>query len=63
MSLSKAIKSGKEKRKEYRGAKACDTLCRNHGSCLHCLSNRLHKYLKKDLASKQELSDYRKNFL
>lgn len=40
MSLDKAIKSGKEKRRQYRGAKAVDCTCRNHGSCAYCLSNR-----------------------
>ena len=33
MSLDKAIKHGKEHRKPYRGAKAVDKSCRNHGSC------------------------------
>lgn len=31
MSLEKAIKYGKEKRKPYRGAKAVDGWCKNHG--------------------------------
>jgi hypothetical protein len=31
MSLDKAIQHGKEKRKQYRGAKAFDPACRNHG--------------------------------
>ena len=31
MSLDKAIKHGKEHRKPYRGAKAIDPTCRNHG--------------------------------
>ncbi len=40
MSLDKAIEHKKEHRKEYRGAKAIDTTCRNHGSCSYCESNR-----------------------
>lgn len=32
MSLDKAIENGKEKRKSYKGAKAIDCTCRNHGS-------------------------------
>ena len=44
MSLDEAIKHGKEKRKPYRGAKACDPWCRNHGYCWICRENRLHKY-------------------
>ena len=43
MSLDKAIKHGKEKRKQYHGAKACDPWCRNHGYCWICRENRLHK--------------------
>ena len=43
MSLDKAIKHGKEKRKPYRKAKAVDATCRNHGSCPHCKKNRMHK--------------------
>lgn len=42
--LDKAIASGKERRKPYRGAKAIDRSCRNHGGCVWCESNRLHKY-------------------
>lgn len=44
MSLDKAIKHGKEHRKPYRGGKAVDSTCRNHGGCPCCLSNRMHKY-------------------
>lgn len=44
MSLDKAIAHGKEHRKPYRGAKAVDPSCRNHGTCEYCKSNRLHKY-------------------
>lgn len=40
MSLEKAIVSGKEKRKAYRGSKAFDCTCRNHGSCSYCERNR-----------------------
>lgn len=43
MSLNKAIKSGKEHRKPYRGAKAVDKQCRNHGSCPRCYSNRVYR--------------------
>ena len=47
MSLNKAIKYGKERRKAYRGAKAVDRTCRNHGSCPYCRENRLHKFRDK----------------
>ena len=49
MSLDKAIEHKKEKRKPYRKAKAVDKTCRNHGSCLWCRSNRLHKFRDKYL--------------
>ena len=40
MSLDKAIHHKKEKRKPYRGSKAIDCTCRNHGSCTFCEHNR-----------------------
>ena len=43
MSLNKAIKHNKEKRKEYYGAKRIDPSCRNHGGCPYCEGNRLYK--------------------
>jgi hypothetical protein len=43
MSLDKAIASGKEKRKPYRGSARFDHSCRNHGSCGWCLGNRTHQ--------------------
>ena len=52
MSLHKAIESGKEHRKEYRGAKAIDPSCRNHGDCPWCTEGRKHKYKKAELKYK-----------
>ncbi len=49
MSLDKAIKYGKEKRKPYRKAKAIDKSCRNHGSCKWCEENRTYKNKKRML--------------
>lgn len=40
MSLDKGIEHKKEKRKRYRGAKAVDCTCRNHGSCPWCRETR-----------------------
>jgi 5-methylcytosine-specific restriction endonuclease McrA len=42
MSLDKAIKHGKEKRKQYYDSRAFDCTCRNHGSCSYCTGSRLH---------------------
>lgn len=58
MSFDKAIQSGKEHRKSYRGAKAIDYTCRNHGNCGWCKGNRTHKNDKRELAAEQELSEY-----
>lgn len=52
MSLNKAIKYGKEHRKEYRGAKAIDKSCRNNGGCPYCEEGRKHKYKKQELMYK-----------
>lgn len=43
MSLSKAIKSGKERRQEYHGCKSYDKSCRNHGGCAWCENNRTYR--------------------
>lgn len=48
MSLDKAIKHGKEKRKPYRKAKAVAKSCRNHRDCPFCKENRLHKNKKRE---------------
>lgn len=57
MSLTKAIKSGKEHRKKYYGTKVIDKTCRNHGSCPVCRENRLHKFKKRELETKSKLGD------
>ena len=54
MALDKAIKSGKEHRKPYRGSKAIDGTCRNHGSCPWCKENRQHKFRDKQADELQE---------
>ncbi len=53
MSLDKAVEHGKEKRKPYRGAKAVDGTCRNHGTCMWCMRNRKHKMRDKHPADKK----------
>ena len=57
MSLDKAIKHGKEKRKPYYGAQAIDCTCRPHGSCEWCRSNRLYQQLKMEEVSRQALEE------
>lgn len=57
--LDKAIEHNKERREQYRGAKACDKNCRNRGNCEWCKnnrmyrSNRLEEKIKFDLANKE----------
>ena len=58
MSLDKAIEHGKECRKRYRGAKAVDSSCRNHGSCQWCRDNRTHKNNKRELKAEWEIREY-----
>ena len=57
MSLDKSIESGKEKRKHYRGAKAVDHTCRNHGTCNFCKRGRLHKSTKKEHSTTEILEE------
>ena len=54
MSLDKAIKYGKEKRKPYRGSKAIDCTCRNHGTCKWCVENRKYKFRDKRPAESED---------
>lgn len=60
MSLEKGIKSGKEHRKEYRGAKRIDPSCRNHGNCSWCEENRKYQDKKSKERCKKELTEYKK---
>lgn len=59
MSLNKAIEYGKEHRKKYRGAKAIDCTCRNHGSCGWCTSTRLYKNNKRIDRMNEKLKEYK----
>ena len=63
MSLDKAIKYGKEKRKPYTKAKAVCRSCRNHGDCPWCEGNRLNKQTAmKKIAEKEMMSLHYKEF-
>lgn len=57
MSLDKAIKYGKEKRKRYYRSKAVDKTCRNHGSCPYCANNRMHSTKVRQLKASADLED------
>lgn len=56
--LDKAIMSGKEWRKPYRGAKAVDRTCRNHGACEFCKANRLYATRKAQMRFERKLKDF-----
>lgn len=58
--LDKSIEHGKEHRKPYRGAKACDRSCRNHGSCDWCRANRNYRNIKLEEKIKFELENNNK---
>ncbi len=47
MGFEKAIKSGKERRKQYYDSRAFDGTCRNNRSCSYCRGNRMHKNVKR----------------
>ena len=54
MSLDKSIEYGKEHRKKYKGCKAIDKACRNHGGCDWREGNRKKKYKLKIIDSEQK---------
>lgn len=57
MSLDKAIKHGKEKRKPYRGGKAVDPSCRNHKGCDWCEGNRKYANKKRENSARDKLRE------
>lgn len=58
MSLDKAIQSGKERRRPYRGGKAVDRSCRNHGDCPYCRGNRLISRMRSELDAEDKRKEY-----
>lgn len=58
MSLDKAVKYKKEKRKSFYRAQAVDKSCRCHGSCDWCKNNRLHNAKVKEEAIEQQIEDF-----
>lgn len=58
MSLDKAVEHGKEKRRPYRGSKAIDCTCRNHGSCDWCRENRQIQYIRECEKMRVEITYY-----
>ena len=58
MSFDKAIASGKEHRKQYRGSKAFDAYCRNHGGCSWCAENRQYANIKAKQKADAAVDEY-----
>lgn len=58
MSFDKAIAHGKVRRKPYRGSKAFDRTCRNHGTCDYCRGSRLHSRLKAERIAKEKVREW-----
>ena len=58
MSLDKAISHGKEHRRPYRGNKAVDYTCRNHGGCDWCKNNRMYNEKRELEKMKYRLDDF-----
>ena len=56
--LDKGIEHGKEHRKPYKGSKAFDRTCRNHGSCDWCRENRMYQQLRAEEAAKEAIEDF-----
>ena len=49
---------GKEHRKPYRGGKAIDKTCRNHGGCPACEGNRKYSDTKRRQSADEKLKEY-----
>ena len=62
MSLDKAIQHGKEKRKQYRGAKAIDPACRNHGDDNWSKSNRTIQSQRAEQQAKAKIEEARNEY-
>lgn len=58
MRLNKAILHGKVKKRPYRGGKAIDRQCRNHGGCNWCEGTRTYNSRKKELVANDILKDF-----
>lgn len=57
MGFEKAIEHDKTRRKAYKGAKAVDCSCRNHGTCEWCRENRMYRTIRELARTKKELED------
>jgi len=51
-------KKNAEHRRPYRGAKAVDLWCRNHGRCSWCEENRLYSRIKGEMSQKEQVEEF-----
>ena len=51
-------KKNAEHRRPYRGAKAVDLWCRNHGRCSWCEGNRLYSRIKGEMSQKEQVEEF-----
>jgi hypothetical protein len=56
MSMDKAIRHGKEKRRPYHGSKVFDRSCRDN-TCPFCLGSKLHQQRKAEASAQSQLSE------
>ena len=59
MTLDKAIEHNKEHRKPYRGEKAVDPSCRNHGDDDWARDNRLHQRLRAEQIAIEKIEEWK----
>jgi len=57
MPLEKAIKHGKEHRKDYYRSQAFDHQCRPHGGCPFCYNSRMYQQRKALESAKSRSSE------
>ena len=57
MGFEKAIEHGKTRRNPFKGAKAADCSCRNHGTCEWCRQNRMYKTIRDLTRTSQEMKE------
>ena len=57
MGFERAIEHGKTRRKAYRGGKAVDPSCRNHGDCPWCQGNRTHHNKVREISAEEKMKE------
>lgn len=58
MSLDKSIRSGRERRKPYRGSAKFDSSCRPGGACGVCLGDRMYRSKREAVRTMSDMHEY-----